>query len=62
MITIYTWQKIKTLKQEGFSIKKIARTLKISKNTVKRLYFHVAIPWSRPRALRALNAFGTARR
>ena len=29
---------------------------------VKRLHFHVAIPGSRPRALRVLNAFGTARR
>ena len=36
MITIYTWQKIKSMKQEGFSIKKIAGTLKISKNTVKK--------------------------
>jgi transposase len=36
MITIYTWQKIKTMKEEGFSIKEIARTFKIPKNTVKK--------------------------
>ena len=36
MITIYTWQKIKSMKQEGFSIKKIAGTFNSSKNTVKK--------------------------
>jgi len=31
---MYWWQQVKTLKAEGVSIKKIARILKISKNTV----------------------------
>ena len=33
---MYSWQKIKSMKQEGFSIKKIAGTFNISKNTVKK--------------------------
>ena len=33
---MYRWQQVKTLRAEGVSIKKIARVLKISKNTVRR--------------------------
>lgn len=33
---MYRWQQVKTLKAEGVSIKKIARLLKISKNTVRK--------------------------
>ncbi|HAU30898.1 MAG TPA: hypothetical protein DCW46_01120 [Desulfotomaculum sp.] len=33
---MYRWQNIKTLKAEGISIKKIARPLKISRNTVRK--------------------------
>ncbi len=33
---MYKWQQVKTLRAKGVSIKKIARKLKISKNTVRK--------------------------
>jgi len=36
MITMYKWQKVKAMNAQGIGIKKIARTLKISKNTVRK--------------------------
>lgn len=33
---MYEWRQIKALKAEGVSIKKIARKLKLSKNTVRK--------------------------
>lgn len=33
---MYKWQQVKALKAQGVSIKKIARTLKLSKNTVRK--------------------------
>jgi len=33
---MYRWQQVKVLRAEGVSIKKIAKTLKISKNTVRK--------------------------
>ena len=33
---MYKWQQVKTLRAQGVSIKKIARTLKLSKNTVRK--------------------------
>ena len=32
---MYKWQKVKAMNAQGIGIKKIARTLKISKNTVR---------------------------
>jgi transposase len=36
MISMYMWQQVKALRQQGFHVKQIARRLKISKNTVKK--------------------------
>ena len=33
---MYKWQKVKAMNAQGIGIKKIARTLKISKNTVRK--------------------------
>ena len=33
---MYRWQQVKTMRADGFSIKKIARVLKVSKNTVRK--------------------------
>ncbi|MCL5237390.1 MAG: helix-turn-helix domain-containing protein [Nitrospirae bacterium] len=33
---MYKWQQVKALKTQGVSIKKIARKLKLSKNTVRK--------------------------
>ena len=36
MISMYKWQQVKALRAKGVSIKKIARKLKLSKNTVRK--------------------------
>lgn len=36
MLSMYRWQQVKALRAEGVGVKKIARILKISKNTVKK--------------------------
>jgi len=36
VLSMYRWQQVKVLRAEGVSIKKIAKTLKISKNTVRK--------------------------
>lgn len=36
MISMYRWQQVKSMKAKGVSIRKIAKKLKLSKNTVKR--------------------------
>lgn len=36
MISMHMWQRVKTLRAKGMSIKKIAKTLKLSKNTVRK--------------------------
>lgn len=36
MISMYKWQQVKALRAQGVSIKKIARQLKLSKNTVRK--------------------------
>ena len=36
MLSMYRWQQVKTMRADGFSIKKIARVLKVSKNTVRK--------------------------
>jgi transposase len=36
LVTMYVWHKIKVLKANGASIKKIAKELKLSRNTVRK--------------------------
>jgi transposase len=36
MISMYMWQQVKALRQQGYHVKQIARRLRISKNTVKK--------------------------
>jgi len=36
VISMYKWEQVKRLKRDGYSIRRIARELKVSRNTVKR--------------------------
>ncbi|RMD58051.1 MAG: HTH domain-containing protein [Nitrospirae bacterium] len=36
MISMHKWYQVKILREQGVSIKKIARQLKLSKNTVRK--------------------------
>jgi len=40
---MYKWQQVKALRAKGVSIKKIARKLKLSKNTVRK-YLRIPDP------------------
>lgn len=44
MISMYQWQKVKECRLKGMSIKKIARTVKMSKNTVRKYLRSVEEP------------------
>ncbi len=49
MLSMYRWQQVKTMRADGFSIKKIARVLKISKNTVRKYLRDPEPPQFNPR-------------
>lgn len=49
MISMYKWQQVKVLSSQGISIKKIARQLKLSKNTVRKYLRSQQPPRFKPR-------------
>lgn len=49
MISMYKWQQIKVLRSKGVSIKKIARKMKLSKNTVRKYVRSSEPPRFKPR-------------